>query len=100
MQRTGQAQERANAACDTQSPWWSLVVKEPPKWCDEKEDHLPWIRALAEVRSRATREAWCHQHVQAIVVAIDQYAEAALGNRQFFLNKPHSIGGGRNDNIP
>jgi len=28
-------------------------------------------------------------------VAIDQYAEAALGNREFFLNKPHSIGGGR-----
>jgi hypothetical protein len=31
--------------------------------------------------------------VQAIIVAIDQYAEAALGNREFFLNKPHSIGG-------
>ena len=28
-------------------------------------------------------------------VAIDQYAEAALGNREFFLNKPHSIGGSR-----
>jgi len=29
---------------------------------------------------------------QAIIVAIDQYSEAALGNREFFLNKPHSIG--------
>jgi hypothetical protein len=47
---------------------------------------------LAEVRNRTAREGWCYQHVQAIVVAIDQYAEAALGNRQFFLNKPHSIG--------
>jgi hypothetical protein len=35
-----------------------------------------------------------------IIVAINQYAEAALGNREFFLNKPQSIGGGRSDNIP
>ena len=33
------------------------------------------------------------QHVQAIAVAIDQYAEKALGNRGYFLNKPYSIGG-------
>ena len=25
---------------------------------------------------------------QAVIVAIDQYAEAATGNRNFFLNKP------------
>jgi hypothetical protein len=55
---------------------------------------------LAEVRIKATREGWCYQHVQAIIVAIDQYAEAALGNRQFFLNKPHSIGGSRNEQVP
>jgi hypothetical protein len=55
--------------------------------------HPPWIKALAEVRLRAPREGWCYQHVQAIIVAIDQYAEAALGNREFFLNKPHSIDG-------
>jgi hypothetical protein len=36
-------------------------------------------------------------HIEAIQVAIDQYAEAALGNREFFLNKPHSIGGSRNN---
>ncbi|WP_063799905.1 hypothetical protein [Bradyrhizobium jicamae] len=29
------------------------------------------------------------QHVQAIIVAIDQYAEKALGNREYFLNKPY-----------
>jgi hypothetical protein len=50
---------------------------------------------LAEVRIRATREGWCYHHVQAIIVAIDQYAEAALGNRQFFLNRPYSIGDGK-----
>jgi hypothetical protein len=43
----------------------------------------------------ATLEGYCFQHVQAIIVAIDQYAEAALGNREFFLNKPHSIDGSR-----
>jgi hypothetical protein len=62
--------------------------------------HSPWIRALAEVRLRATRESWCYQHVQAIIVAIDQYAEAATGNRQFFLNQPRSVGGDRNRIFP
>ena len=33
-------------------------------------------------------------------MAIDQYAEAALGNRDFFLNKPYSIGGSRNEHTP
>ena len=59
-----------------------------------------FIKALAEVRHLATREGWCFQHVQAITVAIDQYAEKALGNREYFLNKPYSIGGGRKDNVP
>jgi hypothetical protein len=36
-----------------------------------------------------------YQHVQAIIVAIDQYAKKALGNREFFLNKPYGIGGFR-----
>ena len=71
----------------------------PLKWYDRDADNPPWIKALAEVRLRATREGWCHAHVQAIVVAIDQYAEAALGNRDYFLNKPHSIGRS-NNNIP
>ena len=41
-----------------------------------------FIKALAEVRHLATREGWCYQHVQAITVAIDQYAEkaGAIGN--------------------
>ena len=73
---------------------------QPMRWYDEKEDHPPWIKALAEVRQRATREGWCYQHVQAIIVAIDQYAEAALGNRDFFLNRPYSIGGSRNEHTP
>jgi hypothetical protein len=72
----------------------------PLKWYDHNADNPPWLKALAEVRIRATREGWCHAHVQAIIVAIDQYAEAALGNRSYFLNKPYGVGGGRSDNVP
>ena len=60
----------------------------------------PWIKALTEVRHLAPREGWRYQQVQAIIVAIDQYAEATLANREFFLKKPYSIGGGAKDNIP
>jgi hypothetical protein len=33
-------------------------------------------------------------------VAIDQYAARAFGNREYFLNKPQSIGGGRKGDVP
>jgi hypothetical protein len=68
---------------------------EPLKWYDEKVDNPAWIRALADLRGQATREGYCYQHVQSIIVSIDQYAEAALGNREYFLNKPYGIGGSR-----
>jgi hypothetical protein len=57
-------------------------------WFDEELNPTPFLKALEEVRRMATREGWRHQHAQAIIVAIDQYAEAATGNRDFFLNKP------------
>jgi hypothetical protein len=60
------------------------------KWYDDnKPDNPSFLKALADVRRKATREGYCHQRVQAIIVAIDQYAEAALGNRNCFLNKPY-----------
>jgi hypothetical protein len=62
------------------------------QWYDKNADNPPWIKALAELRHRATREGYCYQHVQAITVAIDQYAEKALGNRAFLLNKPYGAG--------
>jgi len=34
------------------------------------------------------------------IMAIDQYAEAAFGNREFFLNKPYGIGGWNEEDIP
>jgi hypothetical protein len=72
----------------------------PLRWYDHNADNPPWLTALAEVRIQATREGWCHAHVQAIIVAIDQYAEAALGNRGYFLNKPYGVGGGRRNDVP
>ncbi|MCA1457660.1 hypothetical protein I6F35_31455 [Bradyrhizobium sp. BRP22] len=62
------------------------------KYFSDGENLMPFLKALNEARRLATLEGWCHQHVQAIIVAIDQYAEAATGNRSFFLNRPHSIG--------
>jgi hypothetical protein len=67
-------------------------MPEPLPWYDEKADNSPWIDALAELRHRAAREGYCYQHVQAITVAIDQYAEKALGNCDYFLNKPYGVG--------
>ena len=87
---------RGRSFCSQQGP----AMSAPLRWYDHNADNPPWLKALAEVRIQATREGWCHAHVQAIIVAIDQYAEAALGNRSYFLNKPYGVGGGRSDNVP
>jgi hypothetical protein len=42
------------------------------------------VLQLEVTRRLATREGWRYQHVQAIIVAIHQYAEAATANRDFF----------------
>lgn len=70
------------------------------RYFTDDPDAPPFIKALAEVRRLATREGWCYQHVQAISLSIDQYAEAALGNRNYFLNKPYGIGGSRRSDVP
>jgi hypothetical protein len=76
-------------------------MPEPLKWYDANAaDNPPWIRALAEVRRLAPHEGWCYQHVQAIIVSIDQYAESALGNRGYFLNRPYGIGGSSKGDVP
>ncbi|WP_236843299.1 hypothetical protein [Bradyrhizobium icense] len=70
------------------------------KYFLDEPDLSPWLKALNKARHEATREGWCYQHVEATIVAIDQYAEAAMGNRNYFLNKPQSIGGSRKGDIP
>jgi hypothetical protein len=72
------------------------MVTQPQRYFSDEPDLSPFLKALDEVRRKATREGWCRAHVEAIIVAIDQYAEAATGNRDYFLNKPYSIGGRRN----
>ena len=69
---------------------------EPLKWYDAKANNPPWIEALAEVRHMGPREGYCFQHVQTIMLAIDQYAETAW---VYYLNGPYSIGG-MEDKIP
>ena len=63
-----------------------------PRYFSDEPDLSPFLKALNDVRRLATREGWCRPHVEAIMVSIDQYAEAATGNREYFLNKPHSAG--------
>jgi len=62
------------------------------RYLSDEPDLSPFLHALGKVRDQAAREGYCYRHVQAIIVAIDQYAEAATGNRDYFLNKPVSIG--------
>jgi hypothetical protein len=91
--RAGPAQEGGGRPYEWARAWRpELVMTEPLKWYDDKTDNSPWIDALAKLRQRAAREGHCYQHVQAITVAIDQYAEKALGNRDYFLNKPYGVG--------
>ncbi|UTD25597.1 hypothetical protein [Bradyrhizobium sp. WD16] len=65
------------------------------KYFTDSTDQPPFLKVLAEVRRIGVHEGWCYHHVQAIIIAIDQYAEAATGNREFFWNRPQSIGGNR-----
>jgi hypothetical protein len=63
----------------------------PPRYFTDGENITPFLKALAEVRRIGVHEGWCYHHVQAILLSIDQYAEAATGNREFFWNKPGMI---------
>ena len=68
------------------------MVAERAKYFTDMENPPEFLKALDHARRLSTREGWCRAHIEAIQVSIDQYAEAAFGNREFFLNKPHSIG--------
>ncbi|WP_316225069.1 MULTISPECIES: hypothetical protein [unclassified Bradyrhizobium] len=61
----------------------------PAQWFAPHADNWRWIQALADVRRQAPFESWCYHHVRAIILAIDQHAEAARGNRAYFMNRPH-----------
>jgi hypothetical protein len=50
-------------------------MRKPIAWYDDNANNPPWINALAEVRRLTPRDGWRYQHVQTIIVAINQYAE-------------------------
>jgi len=51
------------------------------RWFDDEPNMMPFLKALGEARRLATREGWCYPHLQAIIVAIDQYATASMLSR-------------------
>jgi len=59
-----------------------------PKYFSDEPDPSAWLKVLAEVRRMAPRQGYCFLHVQAVIVAIFQYAEAATGNRHYFSTSP------------
>ncbi|MGJ4898630.1 hypothetical protein ACQR2B_27965 [Bradyrhizobium oligotrophicum] len=58
----------------------------------------PFIESLAEARRIGVHEGWYYHHVQAILIAIDHYAEAAMGNREYFWNRPPLLMGSSRQN--
>ena len=64
------------------------MLKGTARYYSDAPDLSPFLTALNDVRQKATREGWCYWHVHAIIVAIDQYAEAATGNREFPQQAP------------
>jgi hypothetical protein len=68
---------------------------QPASSITDETNPPPVLKSLDETRRLLTREGRCYHHVQAILVVTDQYAEAATDNREYFLDKPHSIGGSR-----
>ncbi|MFL5239643.1 MAG: hypothetical protein ACJ8EL_19015 [Rhizomicrobium sp.] len=61
------------------------------RWYDDKADKPPWLKALAVRRLLGPREGWRYI-VQAVMLSIEQYAEAALGNRDFFFEQAAELG--------
>jgi hypothetical protein len=65
------------------------LALEPEKWYDEMADNQPRITALLNIPFQAILEGYYDRHIQAIIVATDQYPETALQVREYFLSSPH-----------
>jgi hypothetical protein len=61
-------------------------------WYDPKTDTSAFRAALDKTRHLACYEGGNQDRVQAIMTAIDDYAEAATGDREYFWLRPYSIG--------
>jgi hypothetical protein len=69
-----------------------LVIRKPYRSDRKRRRVARWIDAFRQAFDHRAERGWCYHHVQAIIVSVDRYAEAATGNRHFFLSKPQSIG--------
>ena len=58
------------------------MVSQPQRWYDESVTD-PFLKSLAETRRLAAQQE-CATSTSRLVVAIDQYAEAAAGDRSYF----------------
>jgi hypothetical protein len=70
-----------------------------PHWYDPETDSSPFMEALWRARHLCTRAEHVRAKVpgsfvlvQAIMSAIDDYAERETGNREYFWYRPHSAG--------
>jgi hypothetical protein len=52
-------------------------------------DTTPFLRALDTLRRVTTRQGEHREHVTTIIATIDQYAEAAVGDRLYFCDQPN-----------
>ena len=78
---------------------FSSRTKPKPRWYDPETDQSQFMAALWKVRHLCTRlehvrmtVPGSHVLVQAIMSAIDDYAERETGNREYFWGKPHKAG--------
>jgi hypothetical protein len=63
----------------------------PPQYSQVRgNSRRDWVRSGTQEVGAHGRESW--HRVQAIWKAIDDYAELETGNREYFWNRPHSIG--------
>jgi hypothetical protein len=79
-----------------------MVRHAPPDlWFDPNKHDSRLLAAMSELRhlcTRAehtvplTRQSGSRVLIKAIMSAIDDYAECETGHREFFWDKPHSIG--------
>ena len=74
-------------------------MTKPSPWYDPETDQSQFMAVLWKVRHLCTDAEHVRMTapgsyilVQAILSAIDDYAENETGNREYFWNKPHSAG--------
>jgi hypothetical protein len=75
------------------------VVREVPRYFSDEPDLSPFLKALNEVRHKATLEGG------AVPMSRPSCGDRSVrgsgdGDREYFLNKPVSIGGSRKADIP